>query len=787
MKDRITELRDAFFGAERAADMERALLVTESYKQNESKSEPMKKALALKSVMEHMTIAIHKNELIVGCHAQRVRSTPLFPEYAAGWISRQMDDFSTRPGDRFAITKEQKAELRNCLKYWEGRALDERIEACIPKELTHILDFGVVYNASYASKSPGHLVPDYEYLLNTGFERMIAICEDKLAALDMEKDDYVEKREFYLSCTESMKAVILYAHRFSKLAKEMAEEETDTVRKQELLNIAENCARVPEKPAQTYWEALQFLYFVQLSIQLEGNGLAISIGRMDKFLYPFYQRDVEKNGLSHESALELMECLYLKLSEIDKISSNESTAVNTGPAHGQTITIGGVLADGSDITNDVSILVLEADRRIVLAQPDIAVRIHKNTSQRLIDEVTKNVKMGLNKVKIYNDELITEAVRRIGVRDEDAYNFSFLGCSEPVIDGKTNSWGNSGHINLSKCLELALNDGQCMLTGKQMGPHTGDASKFTSIEEVKQAYREQVNYFTDILVKYDRVIDMCHKMYLHLPFCSCVIAGCIEKGEDFEAGGAEYNFASPLGVGPITVGDSLMALKKFVFDEKTLSMEELLEALRTDFQGKEALRMMLKNRGPKYGNDLNEPDEMSNFAISVFCDALEGHATARGGVFTAGIYYMTANVPNGKRTAATPNGRHAGEPLNDGGVSPTHGDDKTGATAIFKSAGKLCNVRAGHGSVLNQLLHPSIFKGDGCDRIFGEYIRSICDCGVWETQFNVVTKENLIEARENPEKYRGLVVRVAGYSAFFTALGREVQDDIIDRTSLMEF
>ncbi len=220
MKDRITELRDAFFGAERAADMERALLVTESYKQNESKSEPMKKALALKSVMEHMTIAIHKNELIVGCHAQRVRSTPLFPEYAAGWISRQMDDFSTRPGDRFAITKEQKAELRNCLKYWEGRALDERIEACIPKELTHILDFGVVYNASYASKSPGHLVPDYEYLLNTGFERMIAICEDKLAALDMEKDDYVEKREFYLSCTESMKAVILYAHRFSKLAKQ---------------------------------------------------------------------------------------------------------------------------------------------------------------------------------------------------------------------------------------------------------------------------------------------------------------------------------------------------------------------------------------------------------------------------------------------------------------------------------------------------------------------------------------------------------------------------------------
>ena len=245
-----------------------------------------------------------------------------------------------------------------------------------------------------------------------------------------------------------------------------------------------------------------------------------------------------------------------------------------------------------------------------------------------------------------------------------------------------------------------------------------------------------------------------------------------------------YNFTSPLGVGPITVGDSLMAIKKFVFDEKSLSMKELLEALRTDFKGKEPLRMMLKNRAPKYGNDMDEADSMSNFAISVFCDALEGRKNARGGIFTAGIYYLTANVPNGKHTAATPNGRHAGDPLNDGGVSPTHGDDKMGATAIFKSAGKLCNVRAGHGSVLNQLLHPSIFKGQGCDQVFGEYMRSICDCGVWETQFNVVTKEDLLNAQKHPEEYRGLVVRVAGYSAFFTALGKEVQDDIIDRTSL---
>jgi formate C-acetyltransferase len=320
-----------------------------------------------------------------------------------------------------------------------------------------------------------------------------------------------------------------------------------------------------------------------------------------------------------------------------------------------------------------------------------------------------------------------------------------------------------------------------------MGPHTGDARAFSSIDDVRDAYRKQVEYFTDVLVRYDRIIDMCHKEYLSLPFCSVVIEDCIERGVDFERGGAKYNFTSPLGVGPITVGDSLTAVKKFVFDEKKLTMDELIDALRKDFAGDEPLRLMLKNKAPKYGNDLDEADAMSDFAVSVFCDALEGRRNARGGIFTAGIYYLTANVPSGAHTAATPNGRHAGEPLNDGGISPTHGDDRRGATAIFKSAGKLCNVRAGHGSVLNQLLHPSIFKGEDSDRIFGEYMRSIVDCGVWETQFNVITRDDLVRAQEHPDEYRSLVVRVAGYSAFFTVLGKSVQDDIIGRTSLAQY
>ncbi len=787
MNDRIKSLKDAFLSSTRQIDTERAKLVTESYMQNEDKSDPMKRALSMRNVLENMTIHIHDNELIVGCHTQSKRGTPLFLEYQTGWIATQMDDFMTRQGDQFAITEEQKAEVRECIKYWKGRSMDERIAACVPEDLQKIIDYNVMYNANYPSQSPGHIVANFDYLMRTGFNKIMDICKEKLAALDMNSDDYVEKREFYLSVIEMLEATIGYTKRFADMARDMAQDEKDPTRKEELLQIAKNCENIPANPASSFWEAVQFTFIIQMLILLEGNGLGVALGRMDQYLYPYYKADLDAGKIDHDSALELMECFFLKLSELDKVASNESTAVNTGPAHGQTIAIGGTRADGSDATNDITIMILQADRDVALSQPDIAVRIHPGTSQRLIDEATVSVKSGINKVKIYNDVLITEAMRRIGTAEEEVYNFSFLGCSEPVIEGKTNSWGNSGHINLAKCFELAMNDGKCILTGVQMGPQTGDPATFKSIEDVKKAYREQVFYFTDALVKYDRIIDIGHKMYSSLPFCSVVIEGCIESGVDFERGGAVYNFTSPLGVAPITVGDSLMAIKELVFDQKKVTMEELVDALKTDFEGKEPLRLMLKNRASKFGNDLDEADAMSSFAMEVYCDALEGRKNARGGIFTAGIYYLTANVPNGERTAATPNGRHAGEPLNDGGISPTHGDDKRGATAIFKSAGKLCNVRAGHGSVLNQLLHPSIFKGEESDKVFGEYMRSICDCGVWETQFNVITRDDLLEAQQDPEQYRSLVVRVAGYSAFFTVLGKGVQDDIIDRTSLMNY
>ncbi len=787
MTKRVERLKKAFTSAVRQADTERCVIATESSKNNSEYPEIIKRAKMLSDVLSNITITIREGELIVGNHAKELRGTPIFPEYATDWLSTQMDDFMTRRGDRFYITEEQKADVYKCLEYWKGISLRDRVMSVIPKDVTDALGSGVISNVNYTMSAPGHTAPYYKYLLETGFSGIRKVCGEKLAALDRHSRDFTEKTEFYNACIITCDAVMGFAARYAALAESMAAEEKDAQRKAELLKIAEVCKNVPANPAKSFYEALQFIYFVQLIIQLEGNGLAIAVGRLDRNVGALYEHDVKNGELNREDALELMECFYLKLNEIDKIYSNEATRALQGPAHGQTITVGGTDGKGGDVTNEVTYLVLEADRDIRLVQPDIAVRIHKGTPEKLLTETTQNVRSGLNKVKIFNDDVIDRAMKFAGFSDEDYFDYSFLGCSEPVVDGKTDSWGNSGHVNIAKCVELALNDGVCMLTGRQMGPHTGDPLGFKSIEDVKDAFKKQLGYFVEQLTTFDNMLDCYQARYAPLPFYSLVISDCVGRGVEFNAGGALYNTSSPLGIGPITAGDSLMAVKKMVFDEKKVSMEELISALKNDFKDNEPLRLMLQNRAPKYGNDIDEADEMSCFACDAYYDELAKYKNARGGSYIAGMYYLTANIPHGTNTAATPDGRHAGEPLNDGGVSPTHGTDKKGATAVMRSAGKLDNYRAGHGCVLNQLFHPSVFAGESSDEIFSAYMKGILDCGTWESQFNVITPDELREAQKHPEDYSTLVVRVAGYSAYFTALEKEMQDDIIDRTVLTHY
>ena len=768
--------------SERKVDIERAMIVTEMYRENEEKPQIIKRALALKAILSRMGIDLRDDELIVGNQNKDRRGVPLFPEYAVDWISEQMDTFPTRQGDQFQITEEQKRTLREVLPYWQGRSLRDKIKGSLSPFLKEMLGHGVFTNENFTMSAPGHVVPDYDTVLQRGLIAIRGDCKEQMDALDPRDLSYGDKFNLYHACSLVCDALVEFAHRYAEEADSMAQKEKDGKRRGELFRISENCRRVPAEPARDFWEALQCIYFLQVAIQIEGNGLAIALGRPDQMLHPYYRSDIAKGSLTRESALELIECFYLKLSEIDKIYSNQATRFLQGPAHGQTITLGGVTEDGRDATNELSHLFVEADLDIRLVQPDLAIRVHRTTPEDFLHKVCINIREGLTKPKLFNDEVVIQSLLDLEVPIEDARDWGALGCSEPVILGKTNSWGNSGHLNLAKCLELALNDGKCVLTQKQMGPRTGDRGRFQSFEDILEAFRAQVRYFIQYLVLYDNIIDKLHAEVVPLPLYSILIRECLEKGAEFNSGGAQYNFTSPLGVGPITTGDSLAAIKTLVYQEGALSMEQLLEALRGNFEGQEDIRQMLINRAPKFGNDDDLVDGLCNEVLRAYCDELRKYRNMRNGPFIGALYYLTANIPFGKRTAATPDGRKSGEPLNDGGISPVHGRDRKGPTAVARSVGKLDNQRVPHGSILNQRFHPSLLEGDDKLKLFQHYIRTFMDLGGWHTQFNVITSDILREAQKKPEKYRHLVIRVAGYSAYFTQLEEELQNDIIERT-----
>ncbi len=462
MNRRIERLRKRYVASERKVDIERAVIVTEAYKNNEDKPPIIAKALALEAVFSQMSIAVREDELIVGNLAKDRKGTPLFPEYAVGWILRSMDTFPTRKGDRFQITDEQKETLREVLPYWKSKSLRDKIKGALPDFLKEIIEFGLFGNENFTMSGPGHLVPDHERILKLGLARIRDDCIRRLESLDYSAPEYRDKANLYKAAIIVCNAMIAWAQRYAQEAERQAEAEADSNRRTELLRIAENCRQVPAQPARDFWEALQCVYFIQIAIQLEANGLSISLGRPDQFLYPYYKNDLDTGKLDRDGLYELIETFYLKLSETDKVYSNEATRFLQGPGHGQTFTLGGVTRTGQDATNELSHIFLEADRDIRLVQPDIAIRVHQTMPESFLQKAAINIREGLTKPKFMNDEVVIQSMLDIGIPLEDARDWGSLGCSEPVICGKTDSWGNAGQMNLAKCLELALNDGKCM-------------------------------------------------------------------------------------------------------------------------------------------------------------------------------------------------------------------------------------------------------------------------------------------------------------------------------------
>lgn len=773
-------LAETIRDAQREVDVQRALLVTRVYRETEGEAPIIRRAKALSSVLSNMDIYIHEGELIVGNQARKPRAGPLFPEYAHEWILSQVDTFATRPGDRFHIDEADRALLREVLPYWQGRSLRDRWVASLPGETLSAMTSGVVANENYTMSGPGHLVPDYEKLLHLGLKGIKEEIAHHTGQVPSKDPAQETRLAFYRAASLVCDAAIAYARRYARLAEELAEGTRDPLRRAQLRKVASVCRRVPEAPASTFWEALQSIWFIQVTAQIESNGLSIAPGRFDQYLHPFYREDLASGRLTRAEALNLLECLFCKLAEINKVYSNEGARLLAGPSQGQTLTLAGSVAQGEEGTNDLTYLCLEADAEVRLAQPDLALRINEQTPEPLLLRAAEAIRSGLGKPKVFGDQVVTQALVQAGVSAEDAREWAALGCSEPVIPGKTDSWGNSGQVSLAKCLELALNDGRCRLTGKPLGPATGDPRRFTSFPELMAAFKKQLGYFVAHLVIANNALDRLHAEVCPLPFLSLFVSDCLSKGVELNAGGARYNFTSPVGVGLITTADSLAAIKRLVFEEKALTISRLLDTLDTNFEGQEYLRQTLMNSAPKFGNDDDYVDALANQVLHMWADCLKGRINPRDGPWVPGLYTMTANIGFGERCGATPDGRKAQEPLNDN-VSPVHGRERKGPTAVARSVGKLDTVCIPHGAILNMRLSPSVLQGDDGLKNFAAFVRAYVRLGGWHNQFNVVTTETLRDAQEHPEKHRGLLIRVSGYSALFVELSREVQEDIIAR------
>ncbi|HWR06187.1 glycyl radical protein [Sporomusa sp.] len=760
---------------------ERAELITESYKETEGMPVILRRAKALEKILAKMVIRIQPDELIVGNHTPKPRSSPIFPEFSFAWIEAEFDRLAQRAGDVFLISDECKEKLSAVFKYWQGKTTQEYASNLMPADAKAAQANGVFTVGNYFFLGVGHICVDYGMVLQKGYLGIKAdVLKEKLT-LDLTNPADLKKSQFLQAVEIACDAAISFAARFAAEAEKQAQAETNDQRKQELLAIAANCRKVPANPAQTFYESLQSFWFVQLIIQLESNGHSISPGRFDIYMYPYYKKDIMSGKLTPEQAMELIECLWVKFNEINKVRDEASTKAFGGYPMFQNLIVGGQTADGRDSTNELSYLCLEATENVRLPQPSLSIRFHQGTPQKFLIKSSAVAALGLGMPAMYNDHVIIPSLAARGVSLEDARDYCVIGCVEPQKGGKTEGWHDAAFFSLAKCLELALNDGIDPVTGVQLGLKTGTLATMATFDKVMDAYRNQIEYFVKLLVISNNCCDIAHGSICPLPLLSSMVQDCVAKGKSLQEGGAHYNFTGPQGVGVANVGDALVALKKLVYGEKIVSRATLADALNKNWAGYETERQIMLNQAPKFGNDDDAADELARLAARIYCEEVEKYTNPRGGQFQAGLYPVSANVPLGAVVGALPDGRLAGTPLADG-VSPVSGRDIKGPTAAAKSVAKLDHEIASNGTLFNQKFLPNALKGETGLGNLAALIRSYFSLGGLHVQFNVISKETLEDAQRNPEQYRSLVVRVAGYSAFFTSLDRSLQEDIIART-----
>ncbi len=777
MNERITHLKERMLGETRYASIEQARIITRVYQENETRSIPKKRALALKTALEEMEIAIDPEERIVGNRTKGVRAGVVFPESGCSWIDREFEDLPTRPQDRFQVREEDIREFRESIyPYWKTRSMEEDIKTTYGEEIKAI---SRVVKINQTDHAQGHICPDVETWLKIG---PAALRQRIKSHLYLEKDEH---REFYECVLLVLDGVITFMHRYAKLAERMGADMPEY--REDLRMIGENCRNIANRPPQSYWEALQSLWFLFVVLHMESNASSFSPGRMDRYLYSYYKSDIEHHILSEEKALELTECLWLKFNQIVYLRNRNSAKYFAGFPIGFNIAVGGVDETGADTCNELSYLFLKAQEELGLPQPNLSVRLNRNTSSELMQAAIRVVAKGSGMPQFFNDEAIIPTIQHdLGFSEQDARNYAIVGCVELTGSGNTLGWSDAAMFNLCKALELAVNHGVDLITGEQLCRDRGGIDTYQSYEELETALASIIDEYIERMLKAEEVVEKAHQDHLPSAFLSVTVNDCLEKAVDVTVGGAHYNLSGIQMIQVANLADSLEAIRKLVFEEQEISGKDLLDALRVDFQGYEILQAKLLNKAPKYGNDVEEVDLIGAKWAEYFREKLKQYTNYRGGPYHTGMYTVSAHVPMGENVGASADGRNAGTPLADGGLSPSYGRDMTGPTAVLKSVSRLPDSLTTNGGLLNMKFLPEFFDTEEGRMKFESFLRAFTELEVPHIQFNVVRQEDLKAAKEHPENYRSLTVRVAGYTAYFVELDGTLQDEIIRRTSYRE-
>ena len=830
--DRITKLVEDLYRKMPEIEADRAVLLTESYKATEGEPMITRRAKAFAHILDNIPITIRDNELIVGAATKAPRGCQVFPEYSFEWLEDEFETVATRTADPFYISDETKKTLHEVYKYWKGKTTSELATSYMAPEALNAINHNIYTPGNYFYNGVGHITVDYPRILREGYLGIIAQAKAARAKLHVYDADYSKRTHFLDAVIMSCEAAVRYAKRYAALAAREAKSAPDMKRRSELEKIARICDYVPEHGATSFAEALQSFWFVQMLLQVESSGHSISPGRFDQYMYPYYKADIDSGKITREEAQELIDCVWVKLNDLNKCRDAVSAEGFAGYSLFQNLIVGGQDKQGNDATNDLSFMCIDATHHVFLPQPSFSVRVWNGSPHEFLVRAAELTRTGIGFPAYYNDEVIVPQLISRGLSFEDARNYNIIGCVEPQTPGKTDGWHDAAFFNMCRPLELVFSRG--MDKGVQVGPYTNDVTEMTSFDEVFEAYRTQMNYFIELLVNSINAIDLAHAERCPLPFESAMVDDCIENGKSIQEGGARYNFTGPQGFGIANMSDALWAIKTLVFEEHKYTLADFKEAMDNNYGEpmdahyaekltKQAVRELYesgnpvsesdiakiynefrKNKAtdeqkarfkklrediealPKFGNDDDDIDEFAREVTYVYTRPMEQYKNPRGGMFQAGLYPVSANVLLGGQTGSTPDGRLAYTPVADG-VSPAAGRDVKGPTAAANSVSRLDHFIASNGTLFNMKFHPTALAGTQGLENFISLVRGYFDRKGSHMQFNVVSRETLRDAQKNPGKYKSLVVRVAGYSALFTTLSRALQDDIIKRTEQGEF